>query len=152
MKSFLKSKNNTQFIHDLWPGIIAIYSLQKANKPYVRLKNSIGIFRAGNEKASEWKHLWWKFALIDWPIFSEKMYEKKWLNKIETKLSKKVFTHIFKYLCWRIDILLGLNFKRKISPWLLFKYHGNDYIFALIKSPISFIKEFPKKIFLYLKN
>lgn len=151
VQTFLRSYKNSSLIHDMLPGVIAIYCLQDKNKPLVRLKKSIGIFRQGNNHLSDWRHLWWKFALIDWPLFSKKMYEKKWLNSKEFKLSKKVYAHILKNLCWRIDILLGLNFKSQINPGLLFKHYGYIYILTILKSPIAIMNELPKRIFNYLK-
>lgn len=152
VKKFINSYENSILLNDMSPGVIAIYSLQEKNKPLVRLKKSIGIFRQGNNHLSDWRHLWWKFALIDWPMLSEKMYQKKWLNRHEFELSKKVFQHIFKNLCWRIDILLGLNFKSKINPLLLFKYFGYIYILTILKSPFAFMNELPKRIFTFFKN
>ena len=152
VKTFLGLYKNSSLMHDMSPGVIAIYSLQDKTKPLVRLKKSIGIFRQGNNHLSDWRHLWWKFALIDWPLLSEKMYEKKWLSSKEFKLSKKVYAHILKNLCWRIDILLGLNFKSQINPRLLFKHYGYNYILTILKSPIVIMNELPKRIFNYLKR
>ena len=146
VKKFLKLNINSNFIHDMTPGIIAIYSLHNNKGPLIRFNKSIGIFRHGNDHQSDWRHLWWKFALIDWPIFSKKMYEKKWLNIEVFKISQKVFTHILKNLCWRLDILLGLNFRCKINPFLLYKFHGYNYVFTLIKSPFAILYEIPKRI------
>ncbi len=152
VQKFVNLYQNSSLMHDMSPGVIAIHSLQKNNKPFVRLKKSIGIFRQGNNHLSDWRHLWWKFALIDWPILSEKMYQKKWLNRKEFELSKKVYKHILKNLCWRIDILLGLNYKSKINPGLLFKYYGYTYILTVLKSPIALLNELPKRIFTFLKK
>jgi len=145
LKKFINQDSNIELINYMHPGLLAIYCLQK-NYPFIRFEKSIGIFRQGNHQDAEWRHLWWKFALIDWPILSEKMYKKKWLNKNETEISKRVFTHIFRYLSWRIDILLGLNIKSKVNPWLLLKYHGYFYILALLSSPLSIIKELSKRL------
>lgn len=151
VQTFIRLYKNSSLMHDMSPGVIAIHSLQEKNKPLVRLKKSIGIFRQGNNQASDWRHLWWKFALIDWPILSEKMHEKKWLNRKEFELSKKVYKHILKNLSWRLDILLGLNFKSKVDPRLLYKYYGYIYILTVLKSPLAFLSEIPKRIFTFLK-
>ena len=144
---FLKLEKKNQLINDMSPGIIAIYCLQKKNIPFVRLKKSVGIFRQGNHSDTDWRHLWWKFALMDWPHFSNIMFEKGWLTNSEKKISIQTFSNILKYLSWRLDILLGLNFKSKINPWILFKYHKEKYIIAVMKSPLAMIEKLFKKYF-----
>ena len=152
INDFLESEKVEKFKNDMWPGILAIYSLQSKILPYVRLKNSIGIFRQGTDSAQEWRHLWWRYALIDWSIYSEKMFENKWLTRTERELSKKVFTPILKFLCWRIDILLGLNYKSNIKPHLLFKYHGYHFILTLLKSPLVLPIELLKRLLCHLRR
>ena len=144
VKKFL---NNDKYIHLLnvmWPGVFAIFSLQ-SSKSFVRLERSLGIFRKGDIR-SEWRHLWYKLALIDWPIISEKLFKIGWLNKVEVKASKAVFRKIFPNLSYRPDILLGINRKSSVNPFLLIKYHGHHFFIALLKSPFLTIKEIVKRI------
>lgn len=145
VKKFL---NNDKYIHiflnDMFPGVFAIFSLQ-SSKSFVRLERSLGIFRWGDPR-SEWRHLWYKFALIDWPIISEKLFKIGCLNKVETKVSKAVFRVCFPNLSYRPDILLGINRKSSVNPFLLIKYHGYHFFIALLKSPFLTFKEIFKRL------
>lgn len=147
LKKFIFDKSNLDLLHDMYPGIFAIFCLQ-SDKPFVRLERSLGIFRAG-EPNSEWRHLWWRLALIDWPKISKKLYSKGWLNREELKISIKLFRHIFPVLTGRADILFGINWKSKVNPILLLIYHPKNYIVSLFKTPfitiLAIIKKLKKK-------
>jgi glycosyltransferase involved in cell wall biosynthesis len=149
VKNFLSNDKHVHLLNDMWPGLFAIFSLQ-STKSFVRLEKSLGIFRKGDPR-SEWRHLWFKLALIDWPIISEKLFKLGWLNETETKASKAVFREIFPNLSYRPDILLGINKKSSVNPLLLIKYHGYHYFVALLKSPFLTFKEAVKRFKKYLK-
>jgi hypothetical protein len=149
VKNFLKNDKHVHLLNDMWPGLFAIFSLQ-SSKSFVRLEKSLGIFRKGDPR-SEWRHLWFKLALIDWPIISEKLFKLGWLNETEAKVSKAVFREIFPHLSYRPDILLGLNKKSSVNPFLLIKYHRYHYFIALLKSPFLTFKEAVKRFKKYLK-
>lgn len=149
VKNFLNNDKHVHLLNDMWPGLFAIFSLQ-SEKSFVRLEKSLGIFRKGDPR-SEWRHLWFKLALIDWPIISEKLFKLGWLNETETKASKAVFREIFPNLSYRPDILLGINKKSSVNPLLLIKYHGYHYFVALLKSPFLTFKEAVKRFKKYLK-
>lgn len=149
VKNFLNNDKHVHLLNDMWPGLFAIFSLQSP-KSFVRLEKSLGIFRKGDPR-SEWRHLWFKLALIDWPIISEKLFKLGWLNETETKASKAVFREIFPNLSYRPDILLGINKKSSVNPLLLIKYHGYHYFVALLKSPFLTFKEAVKRFKKYLK-
>jgi hypothetical protein len=149
VKNFLSNDKHVHLLNDMWPGLFAIFSLQ-SSKSFVRLEKSLGIFRKGDPR-SEWRHLWFKLALIDWPIISEKLFKLGWLNETETKASKAVFREIFPNLSYRPDILLGINKKSSVNPLLLIKYHCYHYFVALLKSPFLTFKEAVKRFKKYLK-
>ena len=153
LNKFLDDDSNLRLLHDMYPGILGIFCLQ-SSAPFVRLKRSLGIFRVGEPKSAKhkWRYLWWKFALIDWPKLSKKLYIKGWLNKEEMILSTKMFRHTMKVISGRPDILLGLNWKSNVNPFLLIKYHPYDYFIALINSPISFYKAVQKKLKIFIKK
>lgn len=149
VKNFLNNEKNFHLLNDMWPGVCAIFSLQ-STKSFVRLEKSLGIFRKGDRR-SEWRHLWYKLALIDWPIISEKLFKLGWLNEAELKASKAVFREIFSNLSYRPDILLGINIKSSVNPFLLIKYHGYHFFIAVLKSPFLTTKEAVKRFKKYLK-
>ena len=149
VKKFLNNDKYVHLLNDMWPGVFAIFSLQ-STKSFVRLERSLGIFRWGDPR-SEWRHLWYKYALIDWPIISEKLFKIGCLNKVETKVSKAVFRVWFPKLSYRPDILLGINRKSSVNPFLLIKYHGHHFFIALLKSPFLTFKEIVKRLKKYLK-
>ena len=144
LNKFLDDDSNLDLINEMHPGMFAIFCL-KSPFPFVRLKRSIGIFRDGDPN-SEWRHLWWKFALIDWPILSKKLWLKGWLNKKEMIISTRAFISSLSTLSGRPDILLGLNWKSKINPFVLLKNYPYDYLVSLIKSPINCLKAIKNKL------
>lgn len=151
VKTFLNNDKHVHLLNDnfMFPGVFAIFSLQ-SEKSFVRLEKSLGIFRWGDPR-SEWRHLWYKYALIDWPIISEKLFKLGLLNETKSKVSKAVFREIFPNLSYRPDILLGINRKSSVNPFLLIKYHGYHYFIALLKSPFLTFKEVVKRFKKYLK-
>jgi glycosyltransferase involved in cell wall biosynthesis len=149
VKNFLSNDKHVHLLNDMWPGLFGIFSLQ-SEKSFVRLEKSLGIFRKGDPR-SEWRHLWYKYALIDWPIISEKLFKIGLLNKVEAKASKAVFRVWFPKLSYRPDILLGINRKSSVNPFLLIKYHGYHFFIAVLKSPFLTFKEIFKRLKKYLK-
>lgn len=133
VKKFLQSKENRRLLNHMFPGLLAIVCLRE-DAPFVRLERSIGIFRDGDPK-SEWRHLWVRLALIEWPQVCEKLLNRGWLSHAEYRLAVGVFRSMFEDLSKRPDILTGLNRKRNVSPFLLFKYHRSYFLNALLRSP-----------------
>jgi glycosyltransferase involved in cell wall biosynthesis len=144
VKDFLKIKENRSFLNDMFPGLLALVCL-RGEGSFVRLERSVGIFRDGDPR-SEWRHLWVRLALIEWPQLCEKLFNRGWLSFDEYRLSVGVFRSIFDSLSKRPDILLGLNRRQRVNPFLLFKYHRSSCSNALLMSPISITKAIFKKI------
>jgi hypothetical protein len=129
VKNFLHRDENLKLLTDMWPGLFAIACLQE-KRPFVRLERSIGIFRDG-DPASSWRHLWYRFALIDWPKLSVALHERGLLTDSECEASVKVFSSLVRTLWIRPDILLGVNRRFELSPLTLWKFHRNDFVAAL---------------------
>lgn len=143
-KFFLKEKN-IELINNMSPGLYAIYCMLD-DSPSVLLKRSLGIFRDG-EPNSEWRHLFYRYSLIDWPTVCEKIYKFGWISKIQFDLSIKIYQNTIINLAHRPDILLGINRKYELSFFKLFYFHRNILIKAiLISIPSVFHKVF-KKLF-----
>lgn len=144
LKKFLNDDSNVSLLNEMFPGLLAIFCLQ-SSAPFVRFERSLGIFRNG-DPASEWRHLWYKFALIDWAILSDQCYQKGWLNEEERANSIAIFRPIISNLSTRPDSLLGLNKRNRINPFLLMKYHRHDFMLALKRSPLSIVKAIVKRL------
>jgi hypothetical protein len=135
VKKFIQNKENRRLLNDMFPGLFALVCL-RGDGLFVRLERSVGIFRDGDPR-SEWRHLWVRLALIEWPQLCEKMYIRGWLSSVEYRLSVAVFRSMFDSLSKRPDILLGLNWRRRVNPFLLLKYHRSSFLNALLQAPIS---------------
>jgi hypothetical protein len=144
LRRFLEEDSNIELLNEMFPGLFGIFCMQFSG-PFVRLERSIGIFR-DSDPNSEWRHLWLKFALIDWPLISERCQRKGWLDSCEKKISEGVFRSVFKDAARRPDILLGLNRRYRLNPLTLIKYHGFEYIQALIRIPCAVISAVQKKL------
>ena len=144
VKDFLKNKENRCLLNDMFPGLFALVCL-RAEGSFLRLERSVGIFRDGDPR-SEWRHLWVRLALIEWPQLSVKLFNRGWLTSDEYRLSVGVFRSMFGNLSKRPDILLGLRRKQQVNPFLLLKYHRSSFFNALLVSPVAITKAIFKKI------
>lgn len=144
VKNFLSVKENIHLLNDMCPGLFGLVCLQE-DGPFVRLERSVGIFRDGDPK-SEWRHLWVRFALIEWPQLCKKLYDRSWLSTNEYRLSIGVFRAMLADLSRRPDILLGVNLRRRVNPFLLFRYHRSAFLKALLLSPVSVSKAVFEKL------
>lgn len=136
LKEFLVDDSNISLLDPMLPGILAIFCLQ-SSQPFVRLERNLAIYREG-EPNSEWRHLWYRYTLINWAILSEKSYQKGWLNKEEFDKSVAFYRRIvFPSLSRRPDILLGLNKRYGLNPFVLLKFHRHDFLHAIKHSPSS---------------
>ena len=133
------------------PALYGIFCLQDSS-PLVLMKNSIGIFRHDEpDSASDWRHLWLKTALQDWPDLSIKMFNKGWLNKIQLKNSINIFSHLLTAVPYRPDILLGFRKKYEISFIKLLKLYKFKYLRSIFLSLSKSFIEVLKRIFVLLK-
>ena len=135
LKNFFKEDSNIQLLTEMQPGLLAIYCMQD-KAPFVLLRNSVGQFRHDEPDAnSEWRHLWLRFALQDWPLLSEKIYKLNWINKNQLNLSIGIWRNLlFTAAPCRPDIFLGINKKHDLSPFKLFYFHRITYLKALLNS------------------
>jgi len=144
VKRFLVDKENRSLLNNMWPGLLAVVCLRE-NGSFVRLERSIGIFRDGDPK-SEWRHLWTRLALIEWPQLCERLFDRGWFSTGEYRLSIEVFRSMLDSLSKRPDILLGLNRRSQVNPFLLFKYHRTNFLNALLLIPFRSSKAIFKKL------
>jgi hypothetical protein len=144
VKNFLIDKENRSLLNDMFPGLFALVCLRE-NEPFVRLERSIGIFRDGDPR-SGWRHLWYRFALIDWPVLCEKLLCRGWLSPDEYRVSIGVYRPMLVSLSKRPDILLGLNRKYQVNPFLLLKYHQSAFFKTLGMMPASTFKAILRRL------
>lgn len=144
IKKFLIDKENINLLNEMFPGLLALVCL-RGDGPFVRLERSIGIFRDGDPR-SEWRHLWCRLALIEWPAVTEKLYQRGWLSLHEFKLSIAIFRPILDGLSRRPDLLLGLNRRYQLNPVSLYKYHQSGFVKSLFMSPISVVRAVISKL------
>lgn len=144
IRRFLRCQDNHSLLNDMLPGLIALVCLWEEG-PFVRLNRSIGIFRDGDPR-SNWRHLASRLFLIEWPILSEELFNRGLLSCSEYHLSVGVFRSGLLFISKRPDIILGLNPKFRINPFLLYKYHQEKFLFALLMMPNLFAKALYKKI------
>lgn len=137
LKDFLSRESSISLINEMLPGLFGLVCLTH-NRPYVQLHRSIGIFR-DNDPKSSWRHLWPRFSLIDWPVLSEKLWKEGYISAAELLESVCVFRDNLTSLSRRPDILLGLNRRRKMNPFLLLRYHGLSYIKAIASMPCAIL-------------
>jgi hypothetical protein len=148
IKNFFKKKSNLKLLDEMCPAIYAIYSmLDKA--PLILLSSSIGIFRHDEpDQYSDWRHLWFKLVLQDWPELSKKIYKLNWINHKQLNQSIGIFRNLlFTAYPYRPDILLGINKKYEISFFKLFYFHKFYYFLAVLKSLIFVVIEICKRLF-----
>ena len=149
IKKFFKKKSNLKLLDMMAPAIYAVYSmLDKA--PLILLNSSIGIFRHDEpDEYSNWRHLWLKLVLQDWPELSKKIYKLGWINHKQLNQSKNIFRSLlFTAYPYRPDILLGINKKYKLSFFKLFYFHNLYYFLAILRSFISMVIEICKRLIL----
>jgi hypothetical protein len=145
VKKFFLDEKNITLINNIDPAIYAIYSMI-SDGPSVLLSRSIGIFR-DQDPNSEWRHLWLRYSLQDWPILCEKIYKLGWIDKKQLHSSIKIWQISILEYAHRPDILLGINRKYQLSFFKLLYYHKNTLLKALVISvPMIFYKIFKKLI------
>lgn len=142
IKKFLQINENRSLLNYMWPGLFAVVCLCEDGS-FVRLERSVGIFRDGEPK-SEWRHLFIRFALVEWPQLCEKLFNRGWISSDEYRLSIGVFRTMFDSLAKRPHILLGLSWRRRLNPYLLLKYHKNHF-FGALWSPLLILNSIFKK-------
>lgn len=148
IKNFFLDDSNLKLLDPMIHGLLAIYCLQN-KKPLILMEKSIGLFRHDEPNISEWRHLWLKLSLIDWPLLSNEMYKKKWLTKKQLVLSKNIFASLlFSAVPHRPDVLLGINKNFKLSFSKLYSIYGFIYLKAVFA---SFFKLINKIFFRFLK-
>ena len=154
LKKFFNEDVNIPLLHEMQPGLLAIYCmLDKA--PAVLLEASVGLFRHDQPDGdSEWRYLWGRYTLEDWPSISEKFYDLGYINKKQLKLSIGVYRDLlFNLAPYRPDILLGMNKKYNLSPLKLWHFHRTEYLKALAKSIPAIIFEAYRRLrVLFLSN
>ncbi|MBF9020228.1 glycosyltransferase [Rhodobacterales bacterium HKCCA1058] len=144
LKNFLKNKENRYLLNDMFPGLLALVCLW-SDGAFVRLERSVGIFRDGDPR-SEWRHRWFRLALIEWPQLCEKLFNRGLLSSNEYWLSVGVFRSMLLSVSKRPDILLGLRRGRGVNPFLLFKYHRSVFLKVLLRMPITISIEIVNKL------
>ena len=143
LKKFFLDDKNIALINNMNPALYAIYCMLD-NGPSVLLTRSLGIFRIG-EPNTEWRHLFHRYSLQDWPILSEKIYKLGWIDKRQLKKSINVYRQTILNLSFRPDILLGINRKYELSFFKLFYYYRTALLKSLaISVPMIFFKIYQK--------
>ena len=143
LKKFFLDDKNIALINNMNPALYAIYCMLD-NGPSVLLTRSLGIFRIG-EPNTEWRHLFHRYSLQDWPILSEKIYKLGWIDKRQLKKSINVYRQTILNLSFRPDILLGINRKYELSFFKLFYYYRTALLKSLaISVPMIFLKTYQK--------
>lgn len=145
LDEFFQNDEKIKLLNFMSPGLLGIYCL-KDQSPLILLKNSIGIFRHDEpDSESEWRHLWLKITLQDWPDLSKKMYELGWITYKQFIKSKNIYKNLIYSAPYRPDLFLGLNPKYKLSFFKLWHYHRKDLIKSIILSVPAIFKEVLKR-------
>lgn len=147
LNNFFSDENNINLLDPMAPGLYGIYCLQ-SDKPLVLMKYSLGIFRHDEpDSVSEWRHLWLKIALEEWPELAEKIYKRGWLNNNQLNLSINIFSNLLFSAPYRPDVILGINRRYKLSFFKLWYFHKSKYIKALLMSIPAVFFEIYRRLF-----
>lgn len=132
ISGFFKSMQFNNFANEMFPGTLALYSL-RSDLPYISLERSIGIFR-DDDPRSQWRHKWFKYALIVWPKISKEFFDIGFLQQDQFVKSKDIYRGVFEAIKHRPDVLSGMNKRYELSPFQLYKFHGHFYLRYLLSS------------------
>jgi hypothetical protein len=139
LKNFLSYPELIKSRDEMIPALFGIVCLQD-RRPFILLKNSLGIFRDGDPKSS-WRHLWYKVSLISYPALLEKCVSIGLIKSDAHCNTVNAFEAVLDSIAHRPDIFLGLNRKYQISPIVLFARHPKRFIFLTLMSPFAVLKK-----------
>jgi hypothetical protein len=146
IKQFFSDETNIPLLTPMDPGLYGIYCMQ-SEQPLVLLKYSVGIFRHDEPNSiTEWRHLWPKYTLEDWPELSEKIFKKGWLNQKQLKIAISLYDDLLYCAPYRPDVILGINRKYGLSISKLWYFHRKKYLIAILKSIPAIIAEIIRRI------
>jgi hypothetical protein len=135
--NFFRYMPHHEFANEMFPGTLGLYCLF-SDSPYITLSQSIGIFR-DDDPNSEWRHLWFKYALIDWPEIASRFLALGFLDKCQYLTACRTYESLFKSISHRFDVLSGLNRYYQLNPIQLFTFHRFVYLRCLVLSPFKFL-------------
>ena len=141
LKSCLHNPEYLKVVDEFAPFTFSLICLQ-SRLPFAGLSSSIGYFRDGDPH-SDWRHLWFKMLLQDWPCLIRSLGK---LNIIPDHLFQLAYhqliidAKISSYLSARIDKLLGINKRFGINPFVAFCNYPLFFIKALLLFPYHFVK------------
>lgn len=139
LKNFLSYPELIELRDEMIPALFGLICLQDP-RPFVLLKNSLGIFRDGDPKSS-WRHLWFKVSLISYPAILKKCVSVGLIKPDFCLDSISAFKAVLDSIAHRPDIFLGLNRKYQISPIVLFSHHPKRFILLTLMSPFAIFKK-----------
>lgn len=141
LKDYIYKPEYLNFVDEFAPFTFSLFCLQ-SRLPFAGLSSSIAYFRDGDPH-SEWRHLWFKMLLQDWPRLIRSLGNTKLIPDQLFELAYHqiiVDAGIYPYLSARIDKLLGVNKRFGINPFVAFFNYPFFFVKSFLGFPFHFVR------------